>query len=114
MKSESEIKSLKLRNMPMGKLIFSMSLPAIFSMLIQALYNIIDTMYVSNYDKSGNGVVALGYAFIIQTIVLALALGIGIGANILISRRLGEERIDDASNIARTSLLMSFGVKKPL
>ena len=110
MKSESEIKSLKLRNMPMGKLIFSMSLPAIFSMLIQALYNIIDTMYVSNYDKSGNGVVALGYAFIIQTIVLALALGIGIGANILISRRLGEDRIDDASNIARTSLLMSFGV----
>ncbi len=110
MKSESEIKSLKLRNMPMGKLIFSMSLPAIFSMLIQALYNIIDTMYVSNYDKSGNGVVALGYAFVIQTIVLALALGIGIGANILISRRLGEDRIDDASNIARTSLLMSFGV----
>ena len=75
----SDIKSLKLRNMPMGKLIFSMSLPAIFSMLIQALYNIVDTMYISNYDSTGNGVVALGYAFIIQTIVLALALGVGIG-----------------------------------
>ena len=104
----SDIKSLKLRNMPMGKLIISMSLPAIFSMLIQALYNIIDTMYISKYDSTGNGVVALGYAFIIQTIVLALALGIGIGANILISRKLGEGNREDASNIARTSIIMSF------
>ena len=103
----SDIKSMKLRNMPMGKLIFSMSLPAIFSMLIQALYNIVDTMYISNFDKTGNGVVALGYAFIIQTIVLALALGIGIGANILISRKLGEGKQLDASNIARTSIIMS-------
>ena len=106
----SDIKSLKLRNMPMGKLIFSMSLPAIFSMLIQALYNIVDTMYISNYDSTGNGVVALGYAFIIQTIVLALALGVGIGANILISRKLGEGKQDEASNVARTSLIMSASV----
>lgn len=106
----SDIKSLKLRNMPMGKLIFSMSLPAIFSMLIQALYNIVDTMYISNYDTTGNGVVALGYAFIIQTIVLALALGVGIGANILISRKLGEGKQEEASNIARTSLIMSIVV----
>lgn len=103
----SDIKSLKLRNMPMGKLILSMSLPAIFSMLIQALYNIVDTMYISQFDSTGNGVVALGYAFIIQTIVLALALGIGIGGNILISRKLGEGNQEGASNVARTSIIMS-------
>lgn len=102
-----DLNSLKLRNMPMKKLIFTMSLPAIFSMLIQALYNIIDTMYISNYDSSGNGVVALGYAFVIQTIVLAAALGIGIGANILISRKLGEKKQEEASNVARTSLILS-------
>lgn len=100
--------SLKLRNMPVGKLLFTMSLPAIFSMLVQALYNIVDTMYVSKFDTTSNAVVALGYAFIIQTIILACALGIGIGGNILISRKLGEGKKDDASNYAKTSLIISF------
>lgn len=98
--------SLKLRNMPVGKLIFVMSMPAIFSMFVQALYNVIDTMYISKYDT--NAVVALGYAFVIQMIILAFALGIGIGGNILISRKLGEGRKDDASDYGKTSLLLSI------
>ena len=81
--------SLKLREMPVGKLIFKMSMPAIFSMFVLALYNVIDTIYISNYDTSSNAVVALGYAFVIQMIVMAFALGIGIGGNILISDRAG-------------------------
>ena len=100
--------SLKLREMPVGKLIFTMSMPAIFSMFIQALYNVIDTMYISKYDTTSNAVVALGYAFVIQMIVMAFALGIGIGGNILISRKLGEMRKDEASNYGRTSLLISI------
>ena len=47
--------SLKLRNMPVGKLIFVMSMPAIFSMFVQALYNVIDTMYISKFDITSNG-----------------------------------------------------------
>lgn len=100
--------SLKLREMPIGKLIFTMSMPAIFSMFVQALYNVIDTMYISKYDTTSNAVVALGYAFIIQMIVMAFALGIGIGGNILISRKLGEQRKDEASNYGRTALIMSI------
>ena len=104
--------SLKLREMPVGKLLFTMSMPAIFSMFVQALYNVIDTMYISKYDTTSNTVVALGYAFVIQMIVMAFALGIGIGGNILISRKLGEQRKSEASNYGKTSLLMSisFGV----
>lgn len=100
--------SLKLREMPIGKLIFTMSMPAIFSMFVQALYNVIDTIYISNYDTTSNAVVALGYAFVIQMIVMAFALGIGIGGNILISRKLGEQRKDEASNYGKTSLLISI------
>lgn len=100
--------SLKLREMPVGKLIFTMSMPAIFSMFVQALYNVIDTMYISKYDTTSNAVVALGYAFVIQMIVMAFALGIGIGGNILISRKLGEMRKDEASNYGRTSLVISI------
>ena len=100
--------SLKLREMPVGKLIFKMSMPAIFSMFVLALYNVIDTIYISNYDTSSNAVVALGYAFVIQMIVMAFALGIGIGGNILISRKLGEGRKDEASNYGRTSLIISI------
>ena len=100
--------SLKLRNMPVGKLIFTMSMPAIFSMFVQALYNVIDTMYISKFDTTSNAVVALGYAFVIQMIVMAFALGIGIGGNILISRKLGEMKKDEASNYGRTALLISI------
>ena len=102
--------SLKLRNMPVGKLIFTMSMPAIFSMFIQALYNVIDTMYISKFDTTSNAVVALGYAFVIQMILMAFALGIGIGGNILISRKLGEMRKDEASDYGRTALLISISV----
>ena len=102
--------SLKLRNMPVGKLIFVMSMPAIFSMFVQALYNVIDTMYISKFDITSNAVVALGYAFVIQMILMAFALGIGIGGNILISRKLGEGRKDEASDYGRTSLLMSIAM----
>lgn len=100
--------SLKLREVPVGKLIFTMSMPAIFSMFVQALYNVIDTMYISKYDTTSNAVVALGYAFVIQMIILAFALGIGIGGNILISRKLGEGKKDEASNYGKTSLLISI------
>ncbi|MDD3171078.1 MAG: MATE family efflux transporter [Bacilli bacterium] len=104
----SNEKSLKMRTMPMGKLLMVMSLPAILSMFVQAMYNVVDTMYISRYDVGeDNMITALGYAFPMQMIILAIALGIGIGSNILISRKLGERKPAEAANIARTGIIMA-------
>lgn len=104
-------KSLKMRTMPMTKLIFSMSLPAILSMFVQALYNIVDTKYVSTYDVgSTNAVTALGYAFVVQMIAMAFGFGISIGGTILISRKLGERKVDEASTCAKTAIVMAVGM----
>lgn len=102
-------KSLKMRNMPMGRLIASMSIPAMFSMLIQALYNIVDTIYVSRIDQtSDNLITALGYAFPMQMLMMAFALGIGIGTNVMVSRKLGERKANEASCHAQTGIAMTF------
>lgn len=104
----SNEKSLKMRNDPIGKLIATMSLPAIFSMFVQSMYNVVDTMYISRYDVgSDNMITALGYAFPMQMIIMAIALGIGIGSNILISRKLGERKKEESSTIARTGIVMA-------
>lgn len=99
-------KSLKLRNMPIGKLLFSMSVPAMFSMLIQALYNIIDSIYVSKLGPTAFNAVNL--AFPMQVIVMAFALGIGIGTNSLISRKLGEGKHEEASQVAKHGIYLSI------
>jgi putative MATE family efflux protein len=105
----NNIKSIKMRTMPIGKLLATMSIPAIFSMFVQAMYNVVDTMYISRYDVGeDNMITALGYAFPMQMIMLALSLGIGIGCNILISRKLGEKKNDEAANIARTGIIMAI------
>jgi len=79
---------------PILKLIFKMSLPAMFSMLIQALYNIVDSMYVAQI--SDKALSALGLVFPLQMLVIAFSVGTGVGILSLISRRLGEKRIEDA------------------
>jgi len=102
-------KSLKMRNMPVGRLLASMSIPAITSMLIQALYNIVDTFFVAKLDPTNNIMItAVGYALPIQIIIMAFALGIGIGTNVLVARKLGEQNKDEASNIAKTGLIMAL------
>lgn len=102
--------SLKMRNKPIGYLIFTMSIPAIFSMFIQALYNVVDTFYVGQLDVANDfNKTALGYAYPIQILVLAVSLGIGIGTNVIVARKLGEKEQDEASNVARTGILLSVG-----
>lgn len=90
----------------MGLLIASMSLPAMFSMLIQALYNVVDSYHVAKISQ--NSFTALGYAFPVQTILMAFALGIGIGTNVLVARKLGERNPKTASEYAKTGLLMAL------
>lgn len=101
--------SIKMRTMPVGRLIKVMSLPAMFSMLIQALYNVVDTIYVSQIDKSNDFyMTALGYAFPIQILLLAFSLGIGIGTNVMVAKKLGEQNKDEAANIAKTGIAMAI------
>lgn len=91
---------------PMLKLILSMSLPAMFSMLIQSLYNIVDSMFVAQIGE--DALTALSLAFPIQTLMIAAAVGTGVGVNSLVARRLGEARYLEASSAAVHGLVLSF------
>ena len=102
-----ELKSKKLGNMPIGKLIFSMSGPAILSMLVQALYNIVDSIFIGMYDPN-NGVLALSYALPIQLLVNAFGVGLAVGAGSMISRLLGEGKNNEAGLTAQTGLLLAL------
>lgn len=88
------------------KLIITMSLPSIFSMLVQALYNIVDSIFISYYSE--NALTAVSLAFPVQMLMMSLAIGTAVGVNSLVSRRLGEKRFDDASNAATHGLVLNF------
>ncbi len=107
MSDAENLQSTKLGTTPIGKLIFKMSGPAILSMLVQALYNIVDSIFIGNYDPT-NGVLALSYALPMQLLVNAFAIGIAVGTGSLISRLLGEGRKDDASLSSQTGILLSL------
>lgn len=88
-----------------GKLLLSMSLPVMVSMLVQALYNIVDSVFVSRLNE--NALTAVSLAFPIQTLIIAFANGAGVGTNALLSRALGERRPEEASRVARHGILLS-------
>jgi len=102
-----EMQSAKLGNMPILKLILVMSGPSILSMLVQALYNIVDSIFIGMYDPN-NGVLALSYALPIQLFVNAFGIGIAVGTGSLISRLLGEGKIKEASNASQTGILLAL------
>lgn len=102
----SKSNSDKMRTMPVGKLLFTMSVPAIFSMLVQSLYNIVDSMFVARISE--DALVAVSIAYPMQQLVVALALGVGVGTNALIACRLGEQRGEDANIGANTGLFLAL------
>lgn len=83
---------------PILRLIFSMSLPAMFSMLVQSMYNIVDSMFVARLGE--NALTAVSLAFPIQNLIIAVGVGTGVGLNSVISRRLGEKRKEEANRAA--------------
>lgn len=96
---EEIIKENKMGTMKIPKLLFSISVPIIISMLVQALYNIVDSIFVARYDPiAGTG--ALTIAFPIQMLSIAVATGLGVGMNALLSRALGQKNKDRADLIA--------------
>ena len=83
-----DLRENKMRTMAPGKLLFNMALPLVLSMLVQALYNVVDSVYVAGYSQ--NAVTALSLAFPIQNLQIGCATGVAVGMNSLLSKSLGE------------------------
>jgi len=104
--SDEQLKSDKLRNTPMGKLLFNMALPAIISMLIESLYNIVDGMFVSALDSNAFDALGIGRPLIM--IVIAVGIGLGVGANVFVARQLGFGDREKANQVAKTSFVLAI------
>ncbi len=87
----------KMGTMPIGRLVFNMSLPMMISMLVQALYNIVDSIFVAKLSE--NALTAVSLAFPLQTLIIAVATGTGVGVNALLSKSLGAHKYDEANKI---------------
>ena len=92
--------------MPVKKLIVNMSLPMMASMLVQALYNIVDSIYVSQISEGALTAVTL--AFPLQNLMIAFASGVGVGVNALLSKSLGEKNYDRADRAANAGLTLTL------
>lgn len=108
--------------MPIGKLVFNMSLPMMVSMMVQALYNIVDSIFVAKLSE--NALTAVSLAFPLQTLLIAVATGTGVGMNALLSKSLGEKDFKKANKTATNAafiyavsyiifLILGFTVVKP-
>ena len=100
------MKENKMGTMPVKQLIISMSLPMMISMLMQALYSVVDSIFVSHLSEQA--LAAVTYAFPLQNMMIALGSGTGVGINALLSRSLGERRFDRSDAAANTGLLLTF------
>lgn len=92
--------------MPIGKLLFNMSLPMMISMLVQALYNIVDSIFVAKLSE--NALTAVSLAFPLQTLLIAVGTGTGVGMNALLSKSLGEKNFKKANATASNAAVLYF------
>lgn len=104
-----EEKQNKMAITPINKLILKMGLPMIVSMILQALYNVIDSIFVANMGPTGAiANQALTYAFPIQIMIIAIGVGTGVGLNALLSKSLGENDSEKVNKIAGNGILLSI------
>lgn len=96
----------KMGTMPVPRLLVGMSLPMMISMLVQALYNIVDSMFVAKLNE--DALTAVSLAFPIQTLMIAIASGTGVGINALLSRNLGEKNYEGADMAAKNGLFLGI------
>ncbi len=107
MDSEIQIKENKMGTMHLPPLLFSISIPIVISMLVQALYNIVDSIYVAQYNNiEGTG--ALTIAFPVQNLMIALSVGLAVGTNALLSRSLGQKNFDKADLVAGQGFFLNL------
>lgn len=104
--TETPLRENKMGVMPIPKLLFQMSLPMILSMLVQALYNVVDSVFVAQINE--NALTAVSLAFPIQNLMIALAVGTGVGVNAVLSRSLGEKEYETANLAARNGIFLAL------
>ncbi len=97
----------KMETMPVNKLLITMAAPMVLSMLIGALYNVVDSLFVSHYGE--NALSAVSLAFPIQNIIIATGTGIGVGINALPSRFLGEKKQKKVNQTALHGIILGIG-----
>ncbi len=95
----------KMGTMPVNRLLVTMSIPMIISMLVQALYNVVDSVFVSQISE--NALTAVSMAFPIQNLMISVAVGTGVGTNALLSRSLGEKNQTMANKAANNSIFLA-------
>ena len=98
------MKENKMGVMPMNKLIISMSLPIMISMLVQALYNVVDSVFVARINE--NALTAVSMAFPIQNLMIAVGVGTAVGVNALLARSLGEKDYEKVNKIAENAVFL--------
>ena len=103
-KNESPAQENKMGVMPVGKLLFTMSLPIMISMLVQALYNVVDSMFVARVSE--NALTALSMAFPIQNLMIAVSAGLGVGLNAVLSRALGAKDEKGVNRAATNGIML--------
>ena len=98
----------KMGVMPVNRLLISMALPMVASMLVQALYNIVDSLYVARISETQNELTAISLAFAAQNFMIAVASGTGVGINALLSKSLGEKDHKTANKIAANGVFLAL------
>jgi putative MATE family efflux protein len=96
----------KMGVMPIRRLLITMSAPMMISMLVQALYNIVDSIFVAQINE--NALTAVSLAFPLQTFMIAMASGTGVGINALLSKSLGEKNLINADKAASNGILLAL------
>ena len=103
---QANLRENKMGVMPIGKLLANMAVPMILSMLVQALYNVVDSIYISRFSESA--VTALGLAFPVQNVQIGFSVGIGVGVNSLLSKSLGEGNRERADRAAGNGIFLAL------
>ena len=103
---ETTVKENKMGVLPVNKLLVTMSLPMMISMLVQALYNIVDSIFVARIEEKA--LTAVSLAFPIQTLMIAVGVGTAVGINALLSRFLGEKEFEKADTVAKNGIFLAL------
>lgn len=99
----------KMGTMPVNKLMLSMGIPMVLSMMLQAVYNIVDSAFVSNMQGSGEMALnALTLAFPVQMLMVAIGIGTGVGTNALLSKSIGQGNLEKASRVAGNAIFLAI------
>ncbi len=99
-----QVKENKMGTMPINRLLITMALPMVISMLVQSLYNIVDSVFVSRLSE--NALTAVSMAFPMQNLMISVGSGLGVGMNALLSRSLGQKNYKAANKVAMNGLFL--------